>query len=103
MRKISLLLFTAALLLVSLVTSSCRTTTDQCKAVNLKTEYLVNPLGLDTPYPRFTWQLEDERQGALQSAYRLIVGTDSIDVSEGLHSFGTCERGQGLHICRWIF
>ena len=83
MRKISLLLFTAALLLVPLVTSSCRTTTDQCKAVNLKTEYLVNPLGLDTPYPRFTWQLEDERQGALQSAYRLIVGTDSIDVTEG--------------------
>jgi len=43
----------------------------------LKTEYLVNPIGLDSPNPRFTWQMNDANQGAKQSAYRILVDTDS--------------------------
>ncbi len=47
----------SALLLIMFIAIFCKTTTDQCSVVNLKTEYLVNPIGLDTPAPRFTWQL----------------------------------------------
>jgi len=43
----------------------------------LKTEYLTNPIGLDTPNPRFSWQMLDNRQGAKQTAYRILVDTDS--------------------------
>ncbi|MGI4022632.1 MAG: family 78 glycoside hydrolase catalytic domain [Janthinobacterium lividum] len=53
------------------------------RAVQLKTEYLVNPLGIDTPLPRFTWQLIDNRQGARQTAYRILVDTDSATVNSG--------------------
>jgi alpha-L-rhamnosidase len=42
-----------------------------------------NPLGLDAEQPRLTWQLSDSRQGAVQTAYRVLVGTDSALVAAG--------------------
>ena len=50
---------------------------------NLQCEYLVNPLGIDTPSPRLSWLLDDNRYGAIQNAYRIIVGTDSAAVARG--------------------
>ncbi|MDR1331482.1 MAG: alpha-rhamnosidase, partial [Tannerella sp.] len=52
-------------------------------ATNLQCEYLVNPLGMDVVAPRFTWQLDDDRHGAAQTAYRIVVGTDSAAVARG--------------------
>ena len=51
--------------------------------IGLKTEYLVNPIGLDNPNPRFTWQMADTRIGAKQTAYRILVNTDSIALAQG--------------------
>jgi len=51
-----------------------------CKPVQLQIEHLENPLGIDNPMPRFSWKLGDERSGAIQKAYQIIVGTDSMDV-----------------------
>lgn len=50
---------------------------------SLKTEYLINPLGLDNPNPRFTWQMDDNRIGAQQTAYRILVNTDSVALLKG--------------------
>ena len=50
---------------------------------NLRCEYLTNPLGIDVPSPRLTWLLDDARYGAIQNAYRIIVGTDSATVARG--------------------
>ena len=55
----------------------------QIKPVKLQCEHLINPIGIDTPEPRFAWQLKDDRYDALQQAYRIIVGTDSIAVASG--------------------
>jgi alpha-L-rhamnosidase len=46
-------------------------------------EYLTNPIGIDAPNPRLSWQLEDHRTAAKQTAYQLSIGTDSIEVSKG--------------------
>lgn len=43
----------------------------------LETEYLVNPIGIDAVNPRFSWHMADKRKGAQQTAYRILVGTDS--------------------------
>ena len=40
------------------------------KAVNLKTEYLKNPLGIDFENPRFMWNCEG---GKAKSAYRIVA------------------------------
>lgn len=45
--------------------------------VQLKVEHLTNPLGIDTENTRLTWQINDKRQGALQTAYQVLVATDS--------------------------
>ena len=41
----------------------------------LGVDELVTPLGIDNPQPRFSWQLRDERQGAKQTAYQLLVSS----------------------------
>jgi alpha-L-rhamnosidase len=53
----------------------------------LSVENLTDPIGIDAPAPRFKWQLTDTRQGALQTAYRIRVGTDSAAVARGKGGF----------------
>jgi len=53
------------------------------KAVALKCEYLSNPIGIDAAQPRLIWQLADSRQGAKQTAWEIVTGTDSLAVSRG--------------------
>ena len=52
-------------------------------ATNLHCEYLENPIAVDVDNPRFSWKLKDNRQGAFQYAYQIILGTDSLAVSKG--------------------
>lgn len=49
--------------------------------IEMKCEYLRDPLGIDITSPRFTWKQSDKRPGARQTAYRILVGTDSIAVA----------------------
>ena len=69
------------LLLFVLIT--IQTHAQPSQPINLKCEYLLNPIGLDTPLPRLHWQMLDNREGALQTAYQVIVGTDSVQVAAG--------------------
>jgi alpha-L-rhamnosidase len=65
-------------------------------AADLKTEYLSNPLGIDCEHPRFTWRFDDARHGARQTAYRIIIDTDSLAVAAdraGIWSSGWKESG----------
>lgn len=47
------------------------------KAINLKTEYLVNPIGIDIKNPRLMWNCEG---GKKQTAYRIIAVSDGKTV-----------------------
>lgn len=49
----------------------------QYQPVNLQCEYLMNPLGIDNPQPRFSWQLNDPALKAGQSAYEIRIAKDS--------------------------
>ncbi len=55
-----------------------------CETGNLRCEYLLNPIGIDSPKPRFTWMMVDNSREAAQSAYELIVGTDLSKVASGV-------------------
>jgi len=48
-----------------------------------RTEYLHNPLGLDSRQPRFTWRMEGGVTGLQQRNYRIVVGRDSNDLKAG--------------------
>ena len=42
---------------------------------NLRCEYAVNPLGIDTAWPNLSWVIESDQRGYRQSAYRILVAT----------------------------
>jgi len=56
------------------------------KLVNLRAEYKVNPLGLDTTRPRLGWQIESSSRGVTQSAYQIRVagGESGLQGEDGL-------------------
>lgn len=60
-----------------------QTQAQQSQVSNLQCEYLINPIGIDATAPRLHWQMIDNREGALQTAYQIIVGTDSVQVASG--------------------
>jgi alpha-L-rhamnosidase len=60
-----------------------------CRPVELRCEYLENPLGIDVAQPRLSWRLADGRAGARQTAYTVMVGTDSL----GLERSGVSGAG----------
>src|SRR5579872_6526670 len=43
--------------------------------INLRCEYELNPLGIDEPHPRLSWQVNDSRRGAKQSAYEILAAS----------------------------
>ena len=51
---------------------------------NLRCEYLINPIGIDSQHPRLTWHLNTGNHNVMQSAYQIIVGTDSTKVANGI-------------------
>jgi alpha-L-rhamnosidase len=48
---------------------------------HLRTEYAVDPLGIDERAPRLSWTLRAERRGTLQSAYEIRVATEKGDLA----------------------
>jgi len=52
-------------------------TTNMIKSpYNLKCEYLVNPIGIDTKSPRFSWLVIHEKRNQKQSAYQILVASN---------------------------
>jgi len=67
----------------------------------LKCEYRPNPLGIDITTPRFSWQMQSERRGARQTAYRILAASEPNRLHEGsadLWDSGKIESDQSLHI-----
>lgn len=50
------------------------------KVVDLRCEYLHNPLGLDVEKPRFSWIIKSKSRAVEQQAYRIIVAGSQIDL-----------------------
>ncbi len=57
------------------VLSACVGTNEQTIPVNLRTEYLQNPIGIDTSSPRFTWEYNEAEEGFTASRHEICIGT----------------------------
>ena len=64
------------------------------KAINLKVEYLNNPIGIDIVRPRLSWNCEG---GIKQSAYQIVAR--NCDGDEVWNS-GKVESSQ-MHLIEW--
>ncbi len=49
----------------------------------LSCEYAQNPLGIETPAPRFSWILESNQREQMQSAYRILVASNAQKLEPG--------------------
>lgn len=63
--------------------------------VNLKTDGLTDPLGIDTTEPVFSWQMDSDLVGAKQTAYQILVKDDAGDV---VWDSGPVEQGDSIGI-----
>ncbi|MGB0396432.1 MAG: hypothetical protein ACPGC6_06655, partial [Flavobacteriaceae bacterium] len=70
---------------------------DPLRVYDLKSEYLVNPIGLDVKTPRLAWKIKDQRRGAVQKAYKISVGIDSAKVAAGKGSYWNTGRINADH------
>jgi alpha-L-rhamnosidase len=67
----------------------------------LRVDEMVTPLGIDDTQPRFSWQLRDSRQGARQSAYRILVATQPELLTVGkadVWDSGRVASGQSVEV-----
>lgn len=78
---------------VIMITSFCLTATDlsvafaadesTAKVVRLKTDSMINPIGIDSTNPYFSWQMEDDVRGQKQTAYRILVAKSDEKLNSG--------------------
>lgn len=68
---------------------------------NLRCEYRTNPLGIDIVKPRLSWQMQTDRHGARQTAYRVLVASRPEQLREhmaDLWDSGKVESDQSVQI-----
>lgn len=68
---------------------------------NLVCDYRPNPLGIDVTTPRFGWQMQTNRRGARQIAFRILVANNPQHLHEAeadLWDSGKIESDQSVHI-----
>lgn len=58
----------------------CRQSPVSVRPVNLRSEYLYEPIGIGTSAPRFTWEYAGEEKGFSPSRYEIRVGTEPDDL-----------------------
>jgi len=90
------------LFLFSIMFFSCtKSVTEPGAPKNLRCEYQNNPLGLDVLKPRLFWEVDDERRGAVQAAYQVLVASDEkkLDQNEGdIWDSRKMESDQSVHV-----
>src|SRR5208283_271645 len=68
----------AAVLFFCMATATVAGTT----VVDLRCDYAVNPLGVDSANPRLFWKLESGARGRLQTAYQILVASSEKNLAQ---------------------
>ncbi|MEI6047876.1 MAG: family 78 glycoside hydrolase catalytic domain [Bacteroidota bacterium] len=64
---------------------------------DLSCEHKKNPIGIDTPQPRFSWKISGTGNNIMQSAYSIRVATDEkFSSSETVWQSGKIESGESV-------
>ncbi|HMP92478.1 MAG TPA: family 78 glycoside hydrolase catalytic domain, partial [Phnomibacter sp.] len=73
----------------------------QVKVVNLRTEMLTNPQGIDVALPRLSWQLQSQQRHVVQTHYQIWVSHSKDGLMHGrqlVWNSGRQASSQSLHI-----
>ena len=74
----------SVLLTVSLSAGLPLSAASYVDVVKMRTENRVNPLGIGTSTPRFSWQITSDRKGVVQTSYQILVASsrEKLDRNE---------------------
>ena len=89
MKKIMLSLVFFQLLILSI--------TAQVKLQQLRTENLINPIGLGVVQPRFSWQLVSNKRNTMQSAYEIMVTAPALS-NKAVWKSGKINGDASVHV-----
>uniref|UniRef100_UPI00321747AA family 78 glycoside hydrolase catalytic domain n=1 Tax=uncultured Draconibacterium sp. TaxID=1573823 RepID=UPI00321747AA len=80
---------------------ACNNVDKTLQVSNLKCENLNDPLGIDKTIPRFSWQIESERNGTEQLEYQVLVASSKKLLQEGnadLWDSGKVKSGSSIWV-----
>jgi alpha-L-rhamnosidase len=92
------------MLLVSLLVglaagaSSAAAAPARAEVAELRTEYKVDPVGIDALRPRLSWKLRSEARGVRQTAYRIQVAADAPSFGRALWDTGQVSSDRSIHV-----
>ena len=93
------LLFVASILAICLSPANAsQDITGPYPPGNLRCEYLENPIGIDAEKPKFSWMLKHSERGQTQTAYQLIVSSDSSADEADIWDSNKVASDQSLHV-----
>ena len=55
-------------------------------------EYTTNPIGIDVEKPRFSWQIDSDKRGVLQSSYQIQIAKSPEELSTGIYLYDSGEK-----------
>ena len=93
----------AAVLAPTVCFAQARPSTPPAAAVSvtaLRTEYQVNPIGIDARQPRLSWQIRGEARGIVQSAWQVRVARDErglLTPKTLVWDSGTVKSSESVH------
>ena len=67
---------------------------------NLKTEYKINPIGIDVIVPRLSWQIVSDEKNVMQNNYRIIVADslENLDSENLIWDSGKVSADKSVHV-----
>lgn len=98
MRYFLLSVLTTLLCLPTIVSGTAE---DSVSVHRLTVEYMKNPVGVEKPHPRLSWQLFSNRRGTSQQAYQIIVAStpEKLDPKRAdLWNSGRISSDQNVHV-----
>jgi len=73
----------------------------QVSLQNLKCEMLVNPLGIDSPQPRLSWEILSPKRNVVQKAYQILVASTTEKLAQNggdLWNSGKVSSDESIHV-----
>jgi alpha-L-rhamnosidase len=92
---------TGPVALAGLFMLTCASVAADLRPVDLRTEWLPNPLGIDQPEPRLSWRLQSDARGQKQTAcqIRVAASLEALQQDRGdLWDSGRTDSDEGLNI-----
>ena len=65
----------------------------------LTTEYMDRPMGIDVKQPVFGWQMQSDRYGAAQTAYRIVTATSEENLENGTYTYDSGTVNSPASVC----